>query len=642
MAAPHWLVQLVRLGPAPVQWQLVVRAALAIAGPIAVGLAFGELATGVQASVGALCGTFVARAGPYRFRLRRIGFACVAGTFGFLAGGVSAGYGWVSSVVLVVLAVVSALVSAVGANASVAALMMLVFGVLGTGQGDMWDPYVAAVWFAVGAGWTLLLAIGAWPMRATLPERAALAAVYGSLADLLTAAGSRASGPARQKLTAAMNDAYDALLSARSRLEGRDADYRRLFVVLAETTPVVEAGVALHNARRRPSQALIEAVIAMGEAIRTDAAPPPLQQLGGTSLAVALRGVASVMRGGKPQEKAERRTPTARERFDARLDALRPGPATWQFAARLALCVGLAELLARQLELERSYWVTLTVALVLKPDFGSVFARAVQRAGGTVLGVLLGAAVLVSDPRGWLLVALVVVLAGLLPVGQTRNYGLFSIFVTPLVIVQLDLAMAGDWALVPARLIDTVTGCAIVLVFGYLLWPGSRTPRLGGQLAAVADTLARYTDRALSEDPTGRSALRRRAYRQLSDLRVEAQRLISEPSLAGRTATAWWPAIVGLERVTDAVTRVAVELDDGARVRPEDADAMVLAIEEVAAAVRGERPPQKRPLPEDPQLVAVAVDLNALYDALRAPDLSRPRRRRRRRRGGARQRRSPR
>ncbi|MGH3431964.1 MAG: FUSC family protein, partial [Thermocrispum sp.] len=447
MAAPHWLVQLVRLGPAPISWPLVGRAALAIAGPIAVGLAVGELATGMQASVGALCGTFVARAGPYRFRLRRIGFACLAGTFGFLAGGVSAGYGWVSSVVLVALAVVSAVVSAVGANASVAGLMMLVFGVLGTGQGGVWDPYLATVWFAVGAAWTLVLAIGAWPMRATLPERAALAAVYDRLATLLTAAGSRASGPARQRLTAAMNDAYDVLLSARSRLEGRDADYRRLFVVLSETTPVVEAGVALHNARRRPSQALIEAVRAVGGAIRTDAAPPPLQQLGSGPqagpLVVALRGVAAVMRDGGSGESPHRRRPTARERLAARLDALRLGPATLRFAARLGLCVGLAEVLSRQLELERSYWVTLTVALVLKPDFGSVFARAVQRAGGTVLGVLLGAVVLVVDPRGWPLVVLVAVLAGLLPVAQARNYGLFSVCVTPLVIVQLDLAMAG-------------------------------------------------------------------------------------------------------------------------------------------------------------------------------------------------------
>jgi uncharacterized membrane protein YccC len=618
VAAPHWLVQLALMRPAPVEWRLVARAALAIATPIAVGLALGRLDVGVQASIGALCGTFVARSGPYRFRLRRIGFSSLAGALGFLAGGLAGGHGWLAALVIVALAGISALVSSVGANASAAGLMLLVFGVLGAGQAGMWHPVTATGWFAVGAGWTLLLAVAAWPVRATVPERAALATVYTRIAELLELVGTRAAGPARQRLTAALNDAYDALLSARSRLEGRDADYRKLFVLLSETTPVVEAAVALHNARRPPPRPLLDAVTAVGAAIRDDAPPPELADVGDSPLAEALRGLAKQFAGDTPTETTRSSRGGVREWFAVRFDALRPGPATWRFAARLMLCVGLAEVLSRQLELERSYWVTLTVALVLKPDFGSVFARAVQRAVGTVLGVLLGAAVLALDPRGWLLVGLMAVFAALLPIGQARNYGLFSIFVTPLVIVQLDLAQAGSWSLVTARLIDTATGCAIVLVFGYLLWPGARTPRLGTQLADVTAALAQYAARALGEDPAGRSALRRGTYRKMSDLRVEAQRLISEPLQAGRSAAAWWPAIIGLDRVTDAVTRVAVDLDQGApSPPPSDVDCVVAALDEVAAAVREERAPRNPQLPSTPLLAAVTTDLTALYDALR-------------------------
>jgi len=35
---------------------------------------------------------------------------------------------------------------------------------------------------------------------------------------------------------------------------------------------------------------------------------------------------------------------------------------------------------------QRSYWVPLTVAIVPKPGYGSVFARALQRGSGTVVG----------------------------------------------------------------------------------------------------------------------------------------------------------------------------------------------------------------------------------------------------------------
>ena len=99
------------------------------------------------------------------------------------------------------------------------------------------------------------------------------------------------------------------------------------------------------------------------------------------------------------------------------------------------------------LPLQRSYWVTLTVAIVLKPDLGSVFARAVQRGLGTIVGVLLGAAILAVVPYGWLLLVPAAVLAALLPYGRIRNYGLMLTFLTPLIVLLLDLPAqpAGSW-----------------------------------------------------------------------------------------------------------------------------------------------------------------------------------------------------
>lgn len=625
VAAPHWLVQLLRARKAPVDWGQVARAMAALAGPIAVGTATGQLTVGIEAAIGALCGTFVARSGPYRYRLRRMGFASLAGAAGFFVGSLAGGHGWWTSGVVVALAVVSAVISSAGATASAGGLQLLVFGILGAGQPSASGPYLATVWFLAGAGWTVLLAIGAWPVRATAPERTAVARVYDELAAMLRESGTRAAALARQRLTAALNEAYDALLTARSRMEGRDAMYRKLFVLLSETTPVVEAAVAAVKARRRTPSRDIEAVRMIADAIRADDPLPQLDITPGTPLAGALAGIRDTFADDTVTTvSAARRTPL-RDRLAAWFDELLAGPATWTHAARLTLCVALAEVASRQLHLERSYWVALTVALVLKPDFGSVFARALLRAGGTVLGVLLGAAALLIDPRGWVLVAVVAVLAAPLPVAKDRNYGLFSISVTPLVIVLLDLTHAGSTSLVAARLIDTAAGCAIVLIFGYLLWPGSRKPRIGIRLAGAADTVAAYTGRALGADTGGRSALRRRTYRELSDLRVHAQQLISEPSQAGRRAAAWWPAIIGLERLTDAVTRVAVDNASGVPAA-DDAEVrqLVVAITEVADAIRAERAPHDHDLPRSDHVATVVADVKALYGALRGPDRSPP------------------
>ncbi len=66
--------------------------------------------------------------------------------------------------------------------------------------------------------------------------------------------------------------------------------------------------------------------------------------------------------------------------------------ASWHYGLRLALCIGLAQALVSLISVPRSYWVALTVVFVLKPDFGSVFSRAVQRAFGTALGLVVAAA----------------------------------------------------------------------------------------------------------------------------------------------------------------------------------------------------------------------------------------------------------
>ena len=179
---------------------------------------------------------------------------------------------------------------------------------------------------------------------------------------------------------------------------------------------------------------------------------------------------------------------------------------------------------------ERSYWITLTVGVVLKPDFGLVFGRALLRGMGTIAGVGIGAIVLAIGARGWVLV-LIALFAGGAAIGKVRNYGMLGTFVTPLIILQMDLAQTGSWSVVLARLLDTVTGCVIVLLIGYLLWPGSRRPRVGGRLADSFDTVAAYVQAALVLNSTpearlARSRSRRAAYRALADLRTVLEQVM--------------------------------------------------------------------------------------------------------------------
>jgi uncharacterized membrane protein YccC len=314
------------------------------------------------------------------------------------------------------------------------------------------------------------------------------------------------------------------------------------------------------------------------------------------------------------------------------------------------ICTGVAAVLSEVLTLQRSYWVVLTVAMVLKPDYGSVFARAVQRGVGTIVGAVLGAAILAVVPYGPWLLAPFGVLAALLPYGKSRNFGLTATFLTPFVVLLIDLLSPTGWRLAGARLVDTLIGCVLVLLIGYAPWPSAWQAHLQAQFAETLRVVSAYLDEALvtawtadaRPDPaTGarpgagpaaaggpgtaspwapawRSKLRRQAFRSLSDLRAEFQRTMSEPLAISRRASAWWPAVVSLEEVVDATTSTALAISRGAAVPAPDAVHQLTGmLRAVADAIEAGVPaPTPGDLPSDPALRPVTVAVRSVLGVL--------------------------
>ena len=90
------------------------------------------------------------------------------------------------------------------------------------------------------------------------------------------------------------------------------------------------------------------------------------------------------------------------------------------------------------------------------------------------------------------------VLAALLPFARARNFGLVATFLTPLVVLLIDLLTPVGWQLAEARLVDTVLASAVVLVVGYLPWPSAWQVHLPGQFAEAVRAVADYMDEALT------------------------------------------------------------------------------------------------------------------------------------------------
>jgi hypothetical protein len=201
--------------------------------------------------------------------------------------------------------------------------------------------------------------------------------------------------------------------------------------------------------------------------------------------------------------------------------------------------------------------------------------------------------------------------AAVLPWARAANFGLFSVFQTPLVILLLDISRPGGAQLVAARLVDTLIGCAIVLVLGYLVWPQTWRAPLDDALRAAALALEAFVDAAFTGSPVERRRARRRSYRALTELQTQLQRRLAEPPPISTRAAAWWPVIVQLERTSDAVTE-AVIATRGGEPAPDPAQVAVLrrALHELEDDVRQHRTPDDAEIHADGVLAPVAREVD--------------------------------
>ena len=644
-AMPDWLTEAVRSKPAPVPWGAMIRAALAICAPLAVGIVVGRRDVGLVSAIGGLLGTVTDSGGPYTVRVKRVvSSSVIGGTAGLAIGMVIHSRGWVAVVSLVAVAGISAMISRLGATGSTTGLNLLVFATLGLGPfGTLRPWWHIALGITAGVAWALLLLVPGWLRSPRSAEQTAVATVYRALADDLRAIGTDRTAAARRTVTIALNTAYDTLLTARATAGGQSRRMTHLMALLHASSRVSEAVITLRREGTRPPPLVADTLVRLSDASAAGGPvhslppiPPPWSSSPGSlelrdALAALARTIAWTP--ATPPSPAPR-TPL-RERALAFLgtlvDQLLGGRLAWTFTIRLMVCVGVAAAASEVLPLQRSYWVVLTVAIVLKPDYGSVFARALQRGIGTIVGAVLGAVILVAVPYGpWLLVPMAVLAAGL-PYGRLRNFGLTATFQAPLVVLLIDLLSPAGWRLAEERLVDTLLGCAIVLLVGYAPWPSSWHSHLSRQFAATLRDIARFMEAALVPDPDpaarGRGwQLRRTAYRALGDLRAEYQRAMSEPAAVSRRASAWWPAIVALDEVVDAATATGVAIRRGAPAPSADAvHQLTAALSAVAGAIDAGERPRVGELPDDEILKPVTDAVRPVLSALGSgPQPSRP------------------
>ncbi|WP_233842129.1 YccS family putative transporter [Dyella sp. 2HG41-7] len=187
-----------------------------------------------------------------------------------------------------------------------------------------------------------------------------------------------------------------------------------------------------------------------------------------------------------------------REAWDRVTIQLTTRSSRFRHAVRLAVALMAGYAVLHIGHMRHGYWILLTTLLICQPSYGATLARMLQRISGTVMGVVLGWAVLhllPATPWQWLLIVLSAVIFF---AARLRRYTLATVSITVFVVLCFNEAGNGYEVMWP-RLLDTLIGAAISALAIYLVLPDWQGRQLDQVLANTLRNDARYLQQIIAQ-----------------------------------------------------------------------------------------------------------------------------------------------
>jgi len=266
---------------------------------------------------------------------------------------------------------------------------------------------------------------------------------------------------------------------------------------------------------------------------------------------------------------------------------------------RLAVCVAIGDAIGRAISWERSYWLPMTVAVVLKPDFTTTFSRGVLRLAGTFAGLLAATVLYHIFPESALTqLILVGVFTFMMRSIGPANYGVFSIAVSGLIVFLIAAIGVPPAQAVRLRGLNTLAG-GILALTAYALWPTWERTQISEVMAEMLDACRLYfhvvVQRFGRDDATLVSDLdkTRGAWRRArSNAEASVDRISAEPKITAEKLSCLTSMLASSHALVNAVMGLEAGLvNSGKHTRPHAfeifANHVELTLYFLSAALRG-------------------------------------------------------
>jgi uncharacterized membrane protein YccC len=555
--------------------EIAIRNSIGFVAAVAIATSVRSPAAGAIAGVGALNVSYSDSRDPYGLRARRMLISAALCGLAITLGALSAHNNAAAVAAATCWAFASGMLCALGTTAADLGVITLVTFVVFAARTMTLVEAVESGLTAFGAA-TLqtLLAIALWPIRQYEPERQIVSSLYAALARMARGPVPPSTAPPYSKQ---ITDAQESLASL-----GGDhrPEAERLFMLLTQAERIrlsiltlarLVHRIARYEEGKEVSSALNQALHASAETLDAIAgcalagtSPGKTGRFADAAQAVAAhqwkapsRFFAALVRdarqqvdalGGQLRTASGMVTPTEvadghgepwQLQFSSRLAKLQANlslnSTVFRHAVRLAICLGAGDALGRAISLQRTYWIPMTIAIVLRPDFTATQSRGVLRIAGTLAGLALATVMFhfihtgpVSD------IVLMGVFMFLLRWVGPANYGIFVIALSALVVLLAAATGVPPREVIVARAVNTSIGGLMAMIV-YAAWPTWEKTQVGKALAEMIDAYREYFDAVMTALSGGdRSALdpvRLKSRRTRTNAEASVDRLAGEPGV---------------------------------------------------------------------------------------------------------------
>ena len=517
-----------------------LRNAAGVALALAAGVSLHNPGGGLIVATGALDAAFSDGADPYLQRGRRMLAATLFVALAVFAGRLCGGNHALAVTLEAVCAFAAGMLVATGETAgNIGTISLVTLIVFAAQPASLGKSFTSGLLLLAGGMLQTLLSVALWPVRRYLPEARALGTLYAELARIAASeARAMEAPPATEPILAARkalaglslfrsveSERYLAIFSQAERMRIALLTLSRLRTRLGREPGGAEDAALLGRAMELAARMLNSVAGSLNAGVKGSAHPECLAELRDLgerlrgqhdsadvtamradarwqvdALAGQLRVATELAAHATPAGVDEFRRQEAKQPWQLRLAgivavlranlSLRSG--VCRHAVRLAVCVALADLLARNMHWDRSYWAPMTAVIVLKPDFTTTLSRGVLRLAGTFAGLALATGLFaVLAPSAAVQILLIAVFMFVMRWAGGANYGVMVLALTGLVVLLFALIAIPPSEVIATRALNTLAGGLIALAANRL-WPTWERTLIHESLAHLLDTYRAY------------------------------------------------------------------------------------------------------------------------------------------------------